>query len=428
MARCAPSAAERADHALTRELNKHLFVSSGAVRRPEGSTDVVRAILVLATCALPCFIAGASVEQIRADFAFGDAALGISFALYWGMAAVASAPAARLVVRIGATPAIRIAAAVTAVTCTFAALVADSAAALCGVLLVAGVSIALATPAVNVILMGVIRPGRQATAFAVAQSSPALAILLAGIAVPALAEPIGWRPVYALAGALAIVAALGTRTVDRVASANPAAAPGVVRHSVRPLILVMCGVTLGYSALGGLNAFLVAAGPDAGVSAGAAALTLSIGAGISIEFRIGLGVLADRSPHDPLPLAAALLTGGAGGYALLTVHEPMAFVAGALLVLTFGWAWIALFAFSVVSRYAENIEAATGVMQTGVFAGGVLGPLAVGLIVEFASFTAAWGVLAAGALIAAASVLGASRVLPSHRPGAHLDSVTPTPL
>jgi hypothetical protein len=52
-----------------------------------------------------------------------------------------------------------------------------------------------------------------------------------------------------------------------------------------------------------------------------------------------------------------------------------------------------------------------------VFAGGVLGPVAFGLTAEVTSFTIAWLLSAAGALLAATSVAAATRLLPAHGVG-----------
>jgi MFS family permease len=378
-----------------------------------GSPDVGRAVAVLALCALPGFIAGAVVDEIRADLAFSDGALGIAFASFWGSAAIAAAPAGRLVRRIGATASVRLAGLVAAGTSAAVGAFVHSAPALILLMLVGGTSIALATPAVNVILIGALRPGRRALAFGIAQSSPALAILLAGLAVPGLAQPLGWRPVYLVAAALALAATLLIRGVPgSVAERSPSARP-----NVRPLALMMAGMTAASAAIGALNAFLVASAPSAGVSYEAAGLILAVGAAISIAFRIALGVRADRHGKDPLPLVAGLLAGGALGYVMLTAQVPALFVTGALFALVFGWAWISLFGYAVVSRYVDSVESATGVMQTGFFAGGVLGPLAFGMIVEFGTFALAWTALAVAMLVGAATIAGGRRALPVHPSG-----------
>ena len=86
-----------------------------------------------------------------------------------------------------------------------------------------------------------------------------------------------------------------------------------------------------------------------------------------------------------------------------------------MLVLVFGWGWMGLFTYAVVNRYAGLPEKATGVMQTGFFAGGVLGPVGFGLLVETGSFTIGWASATVGMLVAAVSVYVGRRLLPPHR-------------
>jgi MFS family permease len=375
-------------------------------------SSVARAVGVLAACYLPGFISAATVDEIREDFPLGQATLGAAFAIYWGVAAVTSTPAARLTERIGPVAAIRIAGFIAAASCAAIAAFARSAPALMVLLAVGGTSISLAAPAANVIIVDGIRTGRRATVFAISQSSPPLGILLAGLAVPTLAQPLGWRPVYLSAAGLALCASLLIRRVPRH---EVAARPVTVdRPSLRPLALIMVGVTAGNAAVGGMNAFLIDAASSAGVTHTAAAGVLVLGAGLTIVARVVVGVRADRSGRDPLPAVAMLLGGGAIGYALLAADIPALFVVGALFALVFGWVWISLFTYAVASRYATSVGPATGVMQTGFFAGGVLGPVGVGLIVESSSFSTGWLVLAVAMLIAAATVAVGRRALPDH--------------
>jgi MFS transporter len=364
--------------------------------------DVARALGVLAACYLPGFISAATVDEIRDDFAMSPAVLGAAFAIYWGMAAITSTPASRVVDRIGPVSSIRLAGLIAATSCAAVAVLVHSAPLLMLLLAFGGTSIALASPAANVILMAGIRPGRRATVFAISQSSPPLGILLAALAVPLLAQPLGWRPVYLCGAALALGTSLLVRTAPRRTAQT--ASPGLARPNLRPLALVMLGVTAGNASVGAMNAFLIDAAPSAGVSRAAAAVVLAAGAALSIVVRA----------HDPLPGVAALLTGGALGYALLATQAPALFVIGALFVLVFGWVWTSLFVYAVVTRYSTAVGAATGVLQTGFFAGGVLGPVVFGLVVEASSFSTAWLLVALGMLVAGVTVALARSTLPAH--------------
>lgn len=377
--------------------------------------NVVRAVALVTACALPGFVSGSVIEQIRDDFPLGELGLGLAFSTYWGVAAVASTPAGKLVELIGASAAMRLAGTIAAGSSAAIALLVHASVPLIALLAVGGLSMALATPGANALLVRSVPPRRRALAFGLAQSSPPAGLLLAGLAVPAVAVPFGWRPVFVGAALFALAAVALVPGGVRGAAATDAP-PREGRSGLRPLALVMSGVTLGNAALGALNAFLVAAAPSAGVSGSVAAITLAVGSAITIAVRIALGVRVDRGGGgDPLPTVVALLAVGAAGFALVTTQVSWLFLAGALLVLVFGWGWMGLFTYAVVTRYAETPETATGVMQTGFFAGGVLGPVAFGLLVATGSFTVAWVIATLGALVAVGAVQAARRLLPPHR-------------
>ena len=386
-----------------------------SILRPTSNRlNVAMAVGLVTACALPGFLSGSVVGQIREDFPLSEAVLGVAFSIYWGVAALASTPASKLVERIGATASMRLAGAIAAGSCAAIVLFVDSALPLIVMLAVGGLSMALATPGANALLVRAVPADRQALAFGLSQSSPPAGLLLAGIAVPTVAAPFGWRPVFAGAALLALLMAALVR-----APADSAPPAQTAQHRAPPdlrrLAVVMSGVTFGNAALGALNAFLVAAAPDAGVSGSAAAITLALGSAATIVLRIALGARADRRGSDALPTVVALLAVGVVGLALVITQSAWLFLGGALLVLVFGWGWMGLFTYAVVNRYADAPETATGVMQTGFFAGGVLGPVGFGLLVETGSFTVGWASAAIGMLVAAVSVHAGRRLLPPHR-------------
>ncbi len=68
-----------------------------------------------------------------------------------------------------------------------------------------------------------------------------------------------------------------------------------------------------------------------------------------------------------------------------------------------GWAWPGLMNFAVTKRYPHAPAAASSITQTGVYAGGAVGPIAFGLIADHGGWNAAW--IAACAAMAAAAAL-----------------------
>ena len=76
----------------------------------------------------------------------------------------------------------------------------------------------------------------------------------------------------------------------------------------------------------------------------------------------------------------ALLAVGAAGLALLAVPGTPALAVGVLLGFGLGWSWPGLMNFAVVRLHPQAPAAATSITQTGVYAGGCLGPLSLGAV------------------------------------------------
>ena len=118
-----------------------------------------------------------------------------------------------------------------------------------------------------------------------------------------------------------------------------------------------------------------------------------------------------------------LLAVGTLGFALLAVQAPWALVLGTFVAFGAGWGWPGLFNFAVVVRNPGSAAAATGITQTGVYAGAGIGPLVFGQIVERVSLPAAWFTAAAAAALAALIVARSRRL----ERGAGQDASTPAP-
>jgi cyanate permease len=158
-----------------------------------------------------------------------------------------------------------------------------------------------------------------------------------------------------------------------------------------------------------LGAYLVTTAVAAGLGEADAGLLLATGSAFSILARVGAGWRADRAGSHRLTPMVVMLAGGAFGFALLAVGEQAAVVLGALLAFGLGWGWPGVFNLSVVSRHLEAPAAASGVTQTGIYAGAAAGPAAFGLLASAASLSVAWAVTAAVALAGAALAAAAER-------------------
>jgi predicted MFS family arabinose efflux permease len=364
------------------------------------------AVSTTIACVIPVFLVGGLAVQIGAALGFSPAGLGVAVSVYFGVSALASVPAGRLVDRYGSAPTARVAI-VLAAACLLAVAVAARSYPVLLVLLAAGAAAnALGQLASNVALAEQVPAGRQGLSFGVKQSAIPLATLLAGAAVPTVALTLGWRWAFVAAAALA-AAALPLVPPD--GSASRARAPR--DRTSAPLIVVGLAATLAAGAANALGTFLVDSAVGRGLAPGLAGLTLTLGGLVCVAGRLVAGWRADRRSGGHVTVLAGMLLVGAAGEALLAVPGAVALVAGVLLGFGLGWAWPGLMNFAVVQLNPTAPAAATSITQTGVYAGGCLGPLVFGPVAAHAGYPRAWLLAALAMLLAAGLMLLARRLL-----------------
>jgi MFS family permease len=378
-----------------------------------GRRSLVTGTALVVATVMPGFLAAGLAPRIRTDFAFGESSLGLAVALFYVVSAAGSVPGGRLVDRVGAAWGMRLSAAFTAGSCVTVAVLAQSAASLTALMLLGGAGNALGGPSVSALLKREVAVRRQGLAFGAQQAGAPMGALLSGLALPAVAIPLGWRWAFLAAAAIALIA---------VACAPSPAAPTVSSRTAgrRPEGLTAIhalGVTAVLASAAGVGfvSFLVTYAVENGISEGAAGLLL---AGVSLmatSSRILLGLFADRAGQEPLRPVTLMLLASVPGYLLLTAGEPWLIAAAALLAGSLGWAWPGALNLAVVQRSPEAPAWAVGVMMTGLFVGAVGGPLLTGFLAEHDLFTLAWIACAALALLAAATIAATlRREAPAH--------------
>lgn len=364
---------------------------------------VLFAVAVATATVLPAFLTGGLAVQVRGEMGFGEAALGLAVAIFFVTSSLGSAPLGRVVERIGANRAMRLAAATSAASLLGVALLAGSWFSLVACLLVGGLANAVSHPATHLSLAREVPAGRLGLSFGIKQSAIPAATLLAGLAVPGLALTFGWRWAFAGGAALALAVALFVPpgTPGSGAQGIKEARAGDVR--VAPLILLALGIGLGSTAATPLGAFIVESSVAAGLREASAGLLLAFGSAVGIIVRVTLGYLADGMEGGRLRLVAAMLGLGVVGFALLATGAGGLLVFGTALAFGAGWGWPGLFNFAVVRVNPGAPAAATGITQTGASGGAALGPLLFGVVVEATSYGVAWlfsGAMALAALVA----------------------------
>jgi MFS family permease len=386
------------------------------VRAPIGRTLGSTAAATTA-CVFPAFLTGAMAVQLRDDLGFSASGTGLAVAAFFGAAAVSSVMLGRQSERIGPAAGLRLAAVGSGATQLAIAIAARSFTSLVLLLAVAGVANALAQPAANLLIARALPADRQGIAFAVKQSAIPLATLLAGAAVPAIALTVGWR--WAFAGA-AVLAGASAATVPARIGALPAGVRAPLERRSRDarlafMTLVALGIGLGAASASTLGAFLVSAAVDSGLSEGGAGLVLTLGSAVGIAVRLTAGARADKRDGGHLRVVSMMLLAGAIAYCLLATGVPWVYVVATPLAFATGWAWPGLSNLAIVLANPTAPGAATGITQTGTYAGAVAGPLLFGVVADHASYGAAWLVAAGIALAAALAMSTARRISESTR-------------
>ncbi|MEM9654028.1 MAG: MFS transporter [Actinomycetota bacterium] len=406
---------------------------------------------------MPAFLTGALAVQIRDDLGFGESDIGFAIGAFFVGSACGSAPLGRVAERLGPKTAIRLGLAATAITNLLIAATANRPVDFQAILIVAGLANALVQPAINLMLVRLVRPGRLGFVMALKQSGMPGAALLGGLAVPAVALTIGWRAAYVIAAGVAAAAGALTEAVairratgsplDEEGGSEPALendggpepalgdAPSPAMESSRAappptrptpnlgigMLTLMAAVgVLGGGAANVLVGYLVSGAVAAGVSPGSAGLLLTLAAGLGVTSRLIHGVLADRSAIDPLTRVVQLFLVGSLGAAGLAVDTGLFYLAASPVAFAAGWAWPGLFNLVVVNTNRSAPAAATGLTQTGVYIGSLVGPIGAGVLIERSGYRVTW-------LATAASLLGAGLLVGLVRAGLRETGATDKP-
>ena len=382
------------------------------------SADVVRplpaavgALTTTIACSVPVFLVGGLAVQISGDLHFSPAGLGLAVSAYFGATALASVPAGALVERYGSTAIARYGIVLSATSLLAVAALAQSLWSLIVILALGAGANALGQLASNTSLSRHVPVRRQGLSFGVKQAAIPVSTLLAGAAVPLVALTLGWRWAFVLA-AVGAVAALRLVPSERdEAKRSRGAASG---RATSALVVIGVAATLAAGAANALGTFLVDSAVARGIAPGLAGLALTLGSLVCVLSRVGGGWQADRLPGRQVGVIAVLLATGALGLALLAVPGTAALVAGVVLGFGLGWSWPGLMNFAVVRLHPQAPAAATSITQTGVYAGGCIGPLTLGALAATAGYPAMWTAAAVALVSAAALMVVGSAMLRRH--------------
>jgi predicted MFS family arabinose efflux permease len=362
---------------------------------------------------IPVFLVGGLAVQIGEDLHFSPAGLGLAVSAYFGASALASVPAGALVERYGSTRVSRCGIALAAASLAGVGIAARSLWSLVAILVLGAGANAAGQLASNASLARRVPARRQGLSFGVKQAAIPVSTLLAGAAVPAVALTLGWRWAFVLAAVLAC-AAIAVVPAERDEGQRSRGRNG--DRAIGPLVVIGAAATLAAGAANALGTFLVDSAVARGIAPGPAGLALTLGGAVCMVARVAGGWQADLRPQRQVGVVAAVLVCGAAGLLLLAVPGIPALVAGVVLGFGLGWSWPGLLNFAVVRLHPQAPAAATSITQTGVYAGGCVGPIGLGTLAAAAGYPTMWVVAAVAMVLAGVLMLVGNALLnPSGR-------------
>lgn len=388
---------------------------------PDGSADRIqservalnsRSVILAATSAstvaiIPVFLLGAMGLFVRSDLHFGQTQLGLAVSAFWLMMAVGGVTGGRVSQNLGATTAIRIGVIFSILVLLGVALT-PSWVILVGLMGFAGLASALTQPAADLAILSGVPTPRLGVAFGVKQTALPGAALVAGIGIPVLANTVGWRWAFAVGAIVGLPALLGMphlvrqpvhKTVDGLPS----------KQRLEGIVGFSAAFGLAMIAVSATGAFYVESAIAGGTNANSAGLYLAAGSacGIAGRFLFAWKLGAVREPL--LATSVIMAVGGISLLCLAFIGSGWALFVVTLVAIGAGWGWNGLLTFAVVSSYPIAPARASGYIVLGAASGGILGPVAFGVLVQHCGFRIGWIAVSACFFSAAALLVAIAR-------------------
>lgn len=381
-------------------------ITSQPPRRGGSITGVVVVTAALVLAALPLFMVGGLAVQIKEEFGFGEADLGLGVTIGFVIGALTAPFGGRLADRIGPRTTTYLGASLSSLALLGLGLATTGWVTMVVFLCLAGLSVALTDPGLAIMVDRTVPIPRQGVAFGIKEASIPAATLAAGIAVPAIALTVGWRWAFTIGLLpLAVILILLPRLDVRMRVPEPESTPTAEPLKDPPrrtaILLAAVAAALATAAASGVGIYLTTSAVAMGLSEGNAGILLAVGSVAGVTARIGTGVMADRIGGPQFKLIATMLAIGALTMALGGSGNNLLLVIGTLGAFTGGWAWTGLFFLSLVKTNPDRPGTVAGIGIAGLGVGNASGPYLFGLAAESFSYGAAWLAAAIAAGIAA---------------------------
>jgi MFS family permease len=283
---------------------------------------------------------------------------------------------------------------------------------------ICGIAAGIIQPATNAFLSDEIVKTRQGLAFGVKQSATPASTLLGGLALPLIALTVGWQYSYLIAFFMGLICISfivanihkNSRISYPVNSSIKADkdSKSELRHHRGALIMLTFGFALGSATANTYGAFFVSETVKAGFNPKVIGYVFAASSVTNLIIRVVFGNFADKKQNNKFPnvlnWVIIMLAVGSVGYLFFLTHNIVTISVGSFLAALLGWGWPGLTNLAVVRRFPEVAHRATGVTQTGVYFGAVLGPIIFGFLDANFSADLAWSVNFIMAIAAAVTI------------------------
>ena len=175
-------------------------------------------------------------------------------------------------------------------------------------------------------------------------------------------------------------------------------------RSGRVLILWTLGAGFATVAVTATASFFVPVATASGFPAATAGLLALAAGGLAAAVRVGVGLLADLRPRANIAAVVDMMLVGSVGLAVVALGTPIAFLAGALLLVAGLWGWNGLLVASTIRLLPGSSARTMGSLQVGFFSGATAAPLLFGAVSATADSRVALLAVAASAVLGAGVV------------------------
>jgi len=284
---------------------------------------------------------------------------------------------------------------------------------ICFFLAFGGIANAFATLGVARFVQDKIEMKQQGLAYGVKQSATGLPTLVAAAAIPFVATSDQWRLVFAIGSIFPIIILKNlhplSRGKARISFDSSLFSFNFSQRSSRKkytfeIKLISVSFGLGAAVGAGLITFLPVSNVESGLSVHQSSFAIVLASFSSFIIRFGVLLYMDRTEIDAIKICIFMMAIGAIGFFGLSTMKSELVTFFAVMTYAFGWGWVGLIAYKMLRISSNDLGSNVGLMQTAAALGSVIGPAALGYILEFSGFQLMWTVCCA-ALIASLAFL-----------------------